>query len=159
MNALVLYPSCTNSFLLWTVRSSHSTMVICGTAGQQVQQSCTRGMIHTKIHLISVGFPHPSIALHCRIMAWNPLISFSWVQFYNSWWYRESECSLLSQRQKDLTVYANGQQLSPFASEAMSCRLTKVNLPLLCCLLSQWPLTYKQHFYMSSSSAKQDPDI
>ena len=40
------------------------------TAGQQVERrSCTRGTIHNKIHLISLGCPQPSIALLCRIVA------------------------------------------------------------------------------------------
>ena len=32
-------------------------------------QSCTRGMIHYKIHLIIPGCPQPSMALQCRIVA------------------------------------------------------------------------------------------
>ena len=32
-------------------------------------QSCTWGMIHTKVHIINPSCPRPSIAIHCRIMA------------------------------------------------------------------------------------------
>ena len=33
-------------------------------------------MIHNKVHLISPGFPQPSIALQWRIMAWNTIHFF-----------------------------------------------------------------------------------
>ena len=46
-------------------RSIRGTVVVRWTAGQQVE---FRGMIHD-IHLISHGFPRPSIALQCRIVA------------------------------------------------------------------------------------------
>ena len=40
-------------------------------------RSCTWGMIHTKIHLISPGCPDPGLALQCRMVSWNTIHSFS----------------------------------------------------------------------------------
>ena len=40
-------------------------------------RSCTRDMIHNKIHLIIQGCPRPSIALQCRIMSSNTNHVFS----------------------------------------------------------------------------------
>ena len=48
-------------------------------AGLQINRSsdrsCTWGMIHIKIHLISPGYPRRSIALQCRIVAFNTIHS------------------------------------------------------------------------------------
>ena len=60
-------------FLLWR-HPWHS-----GSAGVLVnrssKQSCTMGMIHNKIHIISPGCPRPTIAFKCRIMAANTIHS------------------------------------------------------------------------------------
>ena len=61
-------------FIGWTLVVANSggirsTVVAIWTTGQQIERSCTWGMIHIKIHLISSGFPQTSIALQCRIVA------------------------------------------------------------------------------------------
>ena len=40
-----------------------------------VDRSCTRGMIHNKIHLINRYCPRPSISLECSVVAWNTIHS------------------------------------------------------------------------------------
>ena len=53
-------------------------------AGLQIKcgnQSCTWGMIRTKIHLISPGFPRPSSAIQCRIVALNSIHLFHYSFF------------------------------------------------------------------------------
>ena len=45
----------------------------CLPANISSDRSCTRGMIHNKIDLISSDCTRPSIALQCRIVAWNTI--------------------------------------------------------------------------------------
>ena len=59
--------------LLWYLHLKmgvRSTLVVSWITGQQVEpyRSCTRGMIHNKIHLICFGCLRPSTALECRIV-------------------------------------------------------------------------------------------
>ena len=71
--------------VLWDYRMSPSVFFfsaggICGTvvarwtAGQQVEWSCTRGMIHNKIHLISPGCPLPCILTNAKSSPKTPFI-------------------------------------------------------------------------------------
>ena len=74
-----------DSFKSYSVGDVRCVVVGRWIASQQVSsdRSCTRGMIHIRILLISPGCSRPNIVLHCRIVASNTFIhSVIYVLFY-----------------------------------------------------------------------------
>ena len=81
----------TQSYFSVNLGGGRGTVVAAGLlVNRSSDQSCTRGMIHNRIHLISRSCPGPCLALQCRIVGLKTLFISFLREFaaHNDWSWR-----------------------------------------------------------------------